>query len=76
MLDDKDKADDNAKKQPKIKKQVFYHLSKSSSDGIQMKALELRDWCVTIKDWMRNNENINDLPVYVLVLACEIPNFT
>ena len=25
---------------------------------------------------MRNNENIDDLPVYVLVLACEIPNFT
>ena len=41
-----------------------------------MKALELRDWCVTIKDWMRNKENIDDLPFYVLVLACEIPNFT
>ena len=41
-----------------------------------MKALELRDWCITIKDWMRNNENIDDLPFYVLVLACEIPNFT
>ena len=41
-----------------------------------MKALELRDWCVTIKDWMRNNENIDDLSFYVLVLACEIPNFT
>ena len=41
-----------------------------------MKALELRDWCVTKKDWMRNNENIDDLPFYELVLACEIPNFT
>ena len=37
---------------------------------------KLRDWRITIKDWMRNNENIDDLPFYVLVLACEIPNFT